>query len=147
MTGLFDRRFPAELGRMKELRRELRAALAEAHVTLSSGERVLLVVDEIVSNAIEHGRSYRRSQEPIRVVITRAPDQTVTVVIEDVDVPAAVVAQLTRELTESADARPHALLERGRGLFLIHTYLADLVITAAGGGGMRVQGRLVQEVG
>ena len=141
MIALFDRRFPADLRLMAEVRRVLRTGLEQQGVPELFLERLVLVVDEVVSNSIEHGTDYRQTAEPIRVRVDRS-EEGLILVVDDVDVPPAVVASLASEFREQENVAPSALLERGRGMFLIGAYLEDLQVTDADGCGMRLQGRL-----
>ncbi len=141
MIALFDRRFPADLRLMAEVRRVLRTGLEQQGVPELFLERLVLVVDEVVSNSIEHGTDYRQTADPIRVRVDRS-EEGLILVVDDVDVPRAVVESLASEFREHDDAAPSVLLERGRGMFLIGTYLEDIQVTDADGCGMRLQGRL-----
>ena len=141
MIELFDRRFPADLRHMAEVRRVLRAALELKGVPELFLERLVLVVDEVVSNSIEHGTDYRQTTEPIRVRVDRS-EEGLILLVDDVDVPRSVVESLASEFSEQEGVAPSVLLERGRGMFLIGTYLEDLQVTDADGCGMRLQGRL-----
>jgi len=139
---LFDHWFPADMSRMSDIRQFLRQGLETRGVPELFLERLLLVVDEVVSNAIEHGLEYRASAEPIRVCVARSRDG-LHLTVEDMDVPADLVRALAREFDARNDSSaPAAPLERGRGMFLITTFLEELSVTAAEGGGMRVSGRL-----
>ena len=140
MTSLFDRFFAADLRLMASLRSDLRDGLGQAGVPDAMLERLILVVDEVVSNSIEHGAEYRRSDLPIRVMV-RKEEAGLQLVIDDIDVPRATMASLLAGY-ESSDTPPGLLLERGRGLFLINTFLEDLKILRVEGGGMRLQGML-----
>ena len=83
-------RLPAKIAHLRVLRRSLRQGLQDMGVAELPLDRLLLVVDEVVSNAIEHGQIYRRSAEPILVQVHRQ-DRGLLLSIEDADVPAAVV--------------------------------------------------------
>lgn len=141
MTEFFDERFPADLSRMGELRHLLRERLEGGGVDGALVERMILVVDEVVSNSIEHGLEYRRSSHPIRVGVERL-ECGLMLRIDDVDVPTDLVVNLARVFDDQLDAAPSAVVERGRGMFLITMFLEDLEILCAEGGGMRLQGRL-----
>jgi anti-sigma regulatory factor (Ser/Thr protein kinase) len=141
LTELFDRRFPADLSQMAELRRLLREGLVVRGVEEVHLERLILVVDEVVSNSIEHGTEYRQSSEPIRVRVTREREQ-LFVKVDDVDMPSELVVGLAQVFDEESSAAPSAMAERGRGMFLITMFLKDLEIVSVEGGGMCLQGRL-----
>ena len=141
MIELFDRRFPADLSRMEGLRGEIRAGMKQEGVPSVLSDNLILVVDEIVSNAIEHGVEYRSSQHPIRVQVSKSEDGLLLAVC-DTDVPRELVSDLAREFEQKDRSVSSSLMERGRGMFLIATLLAELRISHAEGGGMRLQGRL-----
>ena len=141
MTDHFDERFPADLSRMADLRRVLRAHLEGVGVDGAQVERMILVVDEVVSNSIEHGSEYRRSPDPIRVYVERV-ECDLLLQVDDADVPSDLVANLARVFDDQLGSAPSAVVERGRGMYLITMFLEDLEIVSAEGGGMRLQGRL-----
>ncbi len=143
MNSLFDQRFPADLSRMSELRATLREALELRGVSEDSLERLILVVDEVVANSIEHGEAYRRSSDPIRVEV-RQDEQGLEVEVEDNDVPQDLATTLSREFGAQSGILPSVDHERGRGMFLVTLFLKGLRVTPVEGGGMRLQGRLVE---
>ena len=125
--------------------RDLRKAVREGVETMGISERiceqVVLIVDELVSNAIEHGDSYRTGggELLIQVKLTRGG---LWMEFIDPDMPAPVVAQLRKAL-EGWDGTPPPLgNERGRGLFLISAYVDELIVQGAQGGGLHVRGRI-----
>ena len=141
MNDLFDQRFPADLSRMADLRSQLRERLERSAIEESQVDRMILVVDEIVSNSIEHGSDYRRSSDPIRVQVERM-GAGLLLKVDDLDAPDDLVVDLGRVLAEEPGPAPEAVMERGRGMFLITMFLDDLEVLTADDGGMRVQGRL-----
>lgn len=143
MIELFDERFPADLSRMAEVREIVRIGLAREGVPEEFLERLVLVVDEVVSNSIEHGAEYRQTEKPIRVCVGRTGDGLV-LSVDDVDMPPDMVADLAREFDEHGEEAPALRLERGRGMFLINMFLEDLHVSTVEGGGMRLQGRLLE---
>ncbi|MCB9870419.1 MAG: ATP-binding protein [Planctomycetes bacterium] len=140
MKELFDRRMPADLSGMRDLRAMLRRELGKHGVPELFMERLVLVVDEVVSNAIEHGVDYRCSETPIRVCVQQS-EAGLFLLVDDTDVPRRTVDELVAEFGQQGET-PAAALERGRGMFLVATFLVDLDIRWADGGGMRLQGRL-----
>jgi anti-sigma regulatory factor (Ser/Thr protein kinase) len=104
-------------------------------------DRLVLVVDEVVSNSIEHGADYRQSSEPIRVQVQSIQGE-LFLKIDDIDMPADKIAGLAQVFGEESEAAPSAMALRGRGMYLITSYLEDLEIVAVDGAGMRLQGRL-----
>jgi anti-sigma regulatory factor (Ser/Thr protein kinase) len=140
---VFEHRIPADLSLVGDLRRLLRHGLEQAGVSCGFIERLVLVVDEVVSNSIEHGAGYRKSAAPIRVVVRQRVDG-LQVEVDDLDVPVDLVTTLEAELHGQDGMPPSAVSERGRGMFLITMLLTDLRVVAVEGGGMRVQGRLLE---
>lgn len=145
MTPIFDAHYPADLARVGEIRAALRARLAASGVAEIHLERLVLVVDEVVSNAIEHGGTYRGSPEPIRVQVW-LDGAVLHLAVDDLDTPGDVRDALERDLGGAIPGQPDVTSERGRGLFLIHTFLADLEVSAVDGRGMRLTGRLAESV-
>jgi anti-sigma regulatory factor (Ser/Thr protein kinase) len=141
LTDLFDQYFAADLSRMAEMRRLLRESLEGEGVEESRLDRLVLVVDEVVSNSIEHGADYRQSSKPIRVQVQSIQGE-LFLKIDDIDMPADKIAGLAQVFGEESEAAPSAMALRGRGMYLITSYLEDLEIVAVDGAGMRLQGRL-----
>ena len=142
MSSELDFRFPAEPDHLRNLRQMLREGLAAMGVDEIVADRVLLVVDEIVSNAIEHGADYRQGEEPLRARVQLLGDQRVFLQFEDRDMPSEALAQLAREVQNTNGAAPTAELERGRGLFLVRELMVDLEVHEMIGGGMLLEGWL-----
>ena len=143
MIDLFDKRFAADLSRMAEMREVVRESLVREGVPAEFLERLVLVVDEVVSNSIEHGTDYRQTEKPIRVCVGRTEDGLV-LSVDDVDMPPDMVADLAREFGSQPGEAPALNLERGRGMFLISMFLEDLQVSSVDGGGMRLRGRLLE---
>lgn len=141
MIKLFEQRFPADLSRMADLRARVREALEAQGLSETTLERLILVVDEVVSNSIEHGGAYRTTVDPIRVSVHQN-STSLLLEVDDVDVPRDLVIDLAKVFGDDGDETPSAMAERGRGMFLITMFLEDLEIVVAEGGGMRLQGRL-----
>jgi anti-sigma regulatory factor (Ser/Thr protein kinase) len=137
-------RFPPDHGHLRTLRKEVRTGLQGSGVSRARIDMVLLVLDEIVSNSIEHAREYRSTGE-LRVRI-EARAQGVLVEFEDPDVPETTVADLARVCRGRRDAVPAAHNERGRGLFLLADSVEDLVIAPAPGGGLSLRGRVAKDL-
>ncbi len=142
MSNELDFRFPAEPDHLRNLRQMLREGLAAMGVAEAVTDRVLLVVDEIVSNAIEHGVDYRHGEKPLRARVQLLDDRRVFLQFEDRDMPPETLAQLAREVQNTNGAPPIAELERGRGLFLVRELLVDLRVHEMSGGGMLLEGWL-----
>ncbi len=124
----------------------LREHLERLGVDEAQVDRMVLVVDEVVSNAIEHGSVYRRSPNPIRVCVERF-EAFLLLKVDDADVPSDLVTNLARVFDDQIESVPSAVVERGRGMFLITMFLEGLEILSAEGGGMRLQGRLDASAG
>lgn len=135
-----DFRFPAEPGHLRVFRRMLREGLAAMGIAEPATERVVLVMDEIVSNAIEHGADYRQGGEPLRARVTLVADR-LFLQFHDDDMPAEILAELSRQIL-NGNCAPVAGLERGRGLFLIREFLSELQVQELSGGGMLLEGFL-----
>jgi len=136
-----DYRFPAEPEHLRMFRNMLRDGLVEMGVLEDATERVLLVMDEIVSNAIEHGADYRRGEKPLRVRVQLVGGRRLFLQFHDEDMPTEILAELSREIVNGSHM-PVAELERGRGLFLIREFLSDLQVLELTGGGMLLEGFL-----
>ncbi len=132
-----------ELQNLRLMRRAVRDGLGERGVTAATTEMALLVLDEVVSNSIEHGIAYRTTFPPLVVrLVVDAADVLVDYV--DPEVPGAIVDGLAAALTASRGGDvPPPESERGRGLYLVATLLTDLTIEHASGGGLHLHGRLL----
>ena len=140
MNEPMEFRFPPEPEHLRSLRRHLRTKLDELGVHGDMADSVLLVLDEIVTNAIEHSDPYRDADGHLTVrLCTR--DAAVVFDFEDPDVPEPVVRELAAALSAGPGNRPPPDSERGRGLFLIAHHVDGLEITLRDGGGMRLHGR------
>jgi serine phosphatase RsbU (regulator of sigma subunit)/anti-sigma regulatory factor (Ser/Thr protein kinase) len=80
-TEAFERRFTADLGSLRPLRRELSAWLDDRGVTSTVREAVVLSVWEAAVNAVEHGSA--RPDDPVVVRLT-IEGRSLTAEIEDV---------------------------------------------------------------
>ncbi|MEO0480354.1 MAG: ATP-binding protein [Planctomycetota bacterium] len=130
----------AETGAVRVLRTRMRARLEAAQVAPSTADSVILAVDELVNNAIDHGGDYRENRDRLHVEVAIAGDR-VGLTFLDPSAPSDVVDELTEVFGASVDSVLPALeLERGRGLFLIATCLEDLKVSAAAGGGLMITG-------
>jgi anti-sigma regulatory factor (Ser/Thr protein kinase) len=138
-------RVEADVARVRFLRADIRAHLEQAGMAERDLDRLVLVVDEIVSNAIEHGAVYRRPDDVLELRLTVAADH-VAVAFHDPSVPARTVAELARMLERCQSGVPPLESERGRGLYLIGDGLEDIEAAVAEGGvGLRLTGRLELE--
>jgi anti-sigma regulatory factor (Ser/Thr protein kinase) len=139
-----DEWIAAEPEALRALRQRVRKALRRLQLPDQDADMVLLVLDELVSNAIEHGASYRRRPKPLHV---RLHAQGIDLVFEfdDLDMPAPQVAAMAKALGDGDVELPDFEDERGRGLFLIATAMQAIVVEdrSAQGDGMRLTGRFV----
>ena len=142
MNNELDFRFPAEPDQLRVLRRLLRKGLAAMGVSEAATDRVLLVVDEVVSNAIEHGAHYRQGEKPLRARVLLGEDRRLFLQFQDEDMPSEIFAEVSRQILNVNGLAPLAELERGRGLFLVRELLSDLQVQELSGGGMLLQGFL-----
>ena len=140
-----DFRIEPDVSRLRSLRAAIREQLAAAGVADSDVDRLVLVVDEIVSNAIEHGSAYRNDEDVLGIRI-RVADAHVDLVFHDPSVPQQTVAEMVAMLQRCQRGEmPPLDSERGRGLFLIRDGLDEIAVdTGAGGRGLELVGRLVR---
>ncbi|HLU40539.1 MAG TPA: ATP-binding protein [Planctomycetota bacterium] len=142
MSLPLDERFPAEPAALRALRTRVRGALQGLALPGHDAETVLLVVDELVSNAIEHGSAYRSGGTPLRVRLEAAGDDLL-LEFADADMPSDQIAAMARAFAATDLELPDLEDERGRGMFLILTALHGIRIEdrSASGGGMLLVGR------
>ena len=136
--------FPPEGAALREVRAKVREMTAALGAAPEIQDRVALVVDELVNNAIEHGASYREAGTDLSVSI-RVEDDCLAIDFFDLEMPTAEVAELAEGLRASAAGMPALESERGRGLFLLSVYLEDLAAGPAEQGGLRLSGRLQRQ--
>jgi anti-sigma regulatory factor (Ser/Thr protein kinase) len=126
--------------RVRDLRRDVRSKLGPLGFEPEFITHVLLVLDEIVSNAIEHGSGYRAGDAPL-VVTLRRSRRDLVLDFEDPAVPEDLVRQL-RDAFACRDATcPPPESERGRGIYLVLGALRDVDVTQAPRGGLHLHGR------
>jgi anti-sigma regulatory factor (Ser/Thr protein kinase) len=140
LTEPLEFRFPPELEHLRCLRRHLRTKLDELGVSADAADNVLLVVDEVVTNAIEHSDPYRVANGHLTVKLSTSGND-ILLDFEDPDVPETVVRQLAAMLSNGPGNRPPPEFERGRGLFLIAHHVDRLEISLRPKGGMHLHGR------
>lgn len=136
-----DRRFsfaPTQQA-LRRLRAEVRAAAAGLGAPTAVCERVTLVVDELVNNAIEHGARYRRLGLDLAVRVGSAAGR-LSVEFVDPEMPEANVRELAVALADAGSGMPSLDSERGRGLFLLSIFLEELHAEVHAGGGLRLRG-------
>lgn len=137
----FDLEVLPHVGQVRFLRADLREHLEAVGVAEIDVDRLVLVVDELVNNAIEHGASHRQVSDvlSLHVVVEEAELRLEFV---DPSAPPGLVDQIDAMLRACAHGRPPLDSERGRGLFLIADGLDELrVVAGEGGSGLRLIGR------
>ena len=139
MTEPLEIEFPPDPGFARTLRGSLRASLSGMGVSEDRLDFVLLVVDEIVNNAIEHSAAYRADGKLLLRMTAKGRD--VWLNFEDPDVPGEVITELSQVLSGPADDVPPLDSERGRGLFLIAMNVEELEVDQRPQGGMVLRGR------
>jgi anti-sigma regulatory factor (Ser/Thr protein kinase) len=140
----FDEWLAAEPDALRSLRRRVRTTLRTQGLGPNDIDTVLLVVDELVTNAIEHGTAYRQRAKPLHARLQTDGDDLV-LEFEDRDMPPPQIALLAKALADGDIELPDLEDERGRGLFLVLTSMQSIVVEdrTAQAEGMRLQGRFV----
>jgi len=128
-------RFPPDVEHLRTLRSHLRHKLRLLGVPKDRAETVILVLDEIVTNSIEHAHGYRNSSSCLTLQM-RTTGHDLQLDFEDPDVPATVVQKLASALASWGGSRPPLDSERGRGLYLIARNVDRLEIDERPGGGL-----------
>lgn len=141
MTSSGPFRFPPEARQVRLVRQHVRERAGLMGAAESVCDAVTLIVDELVNNAIEHGASYRRAQDPLSIALGLESGQ-LTIEFLDPEMPETAVRELANALKAAADGTPSLDSERGRGLFLISVYMEEVRIEVAASGGLRLLGRL-----
>lgn len=131
--------FPPRPGVLKQLRVRVRALATQMGVDEEGADRLALVVDELVNNAIEHGAGYRQQDLDLAIEL-HAFTEKMELTFFDREMPPESVQELARALSASATGMPTLDSERGRGLFLMSIYLEDLRVDVAPDGGLRLVG-------
>lgn len=139
-----DRRltFPPRSGVLRQLRVRVRDLAVQLGASRDVGDKLALVVDELVNNAVEHGAAYRRQGLDLALELRVVADRT-EIEFFDREMPADFVRELARALAASAGGMPSLDSERGRGLFLMSVYLDEVRVEVAQGGGLRLIGSLL----
>jgi anti-sigma regulatory factor (Ser/Thr protein kinase) len=141
MNDGIELRFPPDPAYLRLLRQSVREHMERHNVAEGPTDRMVLIVDEMVSNSIEHGVTYRSTKRDL-VVHLEFHGQDLHLSFVDPEVPRGVIDDLTRLLAACRGNLPPLESERGRGLFLIDDGLDDLALEGAPGGGMRMRGTL-----
>jgi anti-sigma regulatory factor (Ser/Thr protein kinase) len=126
---------------LKRLRVQVRGLAARLGADPRACDRLALVVDEMVNNAIEHGATYRRKGLHLSIELDKSNDR-ISIQFTDPEMPASWIRELARNLATSAGGMPTLDSERGRGLFLMSVYLEDVRAEEACGGGLLLSGMM-----
>lgn len=131
-----------DLSAIGDARNVVRRYLDEQAVARRVIDDLLLVVDELLSNSIEHGAAYRRAGTALELRFESARED-LRMTFVDRDCPAAEVVRIAERASEPPNVLPAVDLERGRGFFLIASGLDEYSIRAldAGtGAGLVIEG-------
>lgn len=144
MSLPFVEAFAADPQSLRGLRKRVRTELRALRMQPHDAEIVLLVLDELVSNAIEHGGAYRTRGKRLQTGLF-ADGADLVLEFVDQDMPAPEIAALARTLAAADIDIPDIEDERGRGLFLVLTSLQAIEVEdrSAGVGGLLLRGRFV----
>lgn len=112
-SSVFERRWDQEPPSLHDVRAELDALLAESTIRPDRHEDIVLAVDELVTNALEHGAS-----GPIRVRYVLAPE-SISITVSNAVIGTPVAAPERWRYPESSSPR-------GRGLPIVAS-LGDAV--------------------
>ena len=126
---VFERRLPADLRTLAEVRHDLRRWLADQGLDARVADDVVLATSEALANAAEHG-SGRRASEQVHLHARLE---------QDADSGDEVVVRVTdggrwRPPTDSA--------ERGRGLLIARALVDDVVVESGDGTSVQLRRRL-----
>ena len=144
MSAPFAEQFAAEPQALRALRRRVRTALRGWRLPSHDVETVLLVLDELVSNAIEHGAVYRKLGKPLHVGMQLDGEDLALEFVDD-DMPQAEIQAMAKAFDTGDIELPDFEDERGRGLFLVLTSMQAIEVEdrTEKAGGMRLRGRFL----
>lgn len=123
---------------VRVLRATIRDQLEAWNIDAGAANRIVLVVDEIASNSIDHSAEYRVQPPHFRLGLV---ETDVEFTFVDPDMPESLVVELARRFAELT-APPALDDERGRGLFLIRQSLEDVRFVWTQSVGLTLSGRL-----
>ncbi len=105
----------------RDLRRQVRQRLEPIGLRGADLDRLVLVLDELVGNAVEHGSVYRSQGDVLSVRVLVARSGGVDVEFHDPAAPEDVTDDIRRQIAhhDNGKKQPPVHNERGRGLFLI----------------------------
>lgn len=143
--SVLEFRVEADVARVRFLRADVRERLEEIGLDARDVDRLVLVVDEIVSNSVEHAQAWRGADDVLELRLTVGVDR-VGIEFQDPAVPPDRVAEIVRLLERCKSGLPPLDSERGRGLFLIDDGLEDVRVGVADSGvGLRLTGQMQRE--
>ncbi len=138
----FELEFPARRQTLGLVRGAVRSRLEWLGADEDLVDSVVLVIDELVNNAIDHGGDYRAGDARLRLAIALERDE-VRLLFEDPEVPGDIVREIEGRLSASRNGTPPPVdSPRGRGLFLIAAAIEDLQVAVSNTGGLRLTGRI-----
>jgi len=140
MSGL-EMKFPPDGSVLRQVRAKVRTLASSLGAEQGVCDNLALVVDELVNNAIEHGATYRKSGDELKVCID-SKGERLEIEFFDPAMPGDQVQDLAEALAETSSGMPSLDSERGRGLFLLSVYLEGLLVEMAPNGGLRLVGSI-----
>jgi anti-sigma regulatory factor (Ser/Thr protein kinase) len=138
MTVVRDFSIEPDRSRQHLLRDALRQQLARWNIGDDAANRILLVIDEMVGNSIDHGVIYRHTARDLelRLSLNR---HDLRIEFVDPDTPKVIVRELDQRMAKATQPPPIDA-ERGRGLFLIRRGLDEVAFEWRAGSGMTISG-------
>ena len=134
-TGEVELEVPGDLIYLRPVRafiRELTQNMGFSHERVNSIE---LAVDEIFSNAVEHGSASSRSQIVIRCLVT---EEMVRVVVSDTGHGEGSDAGWLGAWSDAVEEEARPGTERGHGLLLAHNLTDEMKMDLNSAGGVDV---------
>ncbi len=122
------------------LRSSVRDQLEAWDVDIRATSKIVLVVDEMVGNSIDHGGGYRGASTELMVAVA-VIGTDVEVSFVDPDAPESLVSELREQLANATEPPPLDA-ERGRGLYLIGSTLEDVLFAWEQDRGMTISGKM-----
>ncbi len=142
MSEPLEFRFPPDPSHLRILRKAVRDGVLELGVIERSVDLLVLAMDEIVSNSIEHGEADREGDNMLCVRV-ELQGGDLRFDFFDPGVPDETVEKMSTWLANSQNGLPDLESERGRGFFLMSSSLDEILIQPAEEGGMHMLGRMI----
>jgi anti-sigma regulatory factor (Ser/Thr protein kinase) len=130
--GVVSLSFSANLRYVRPIRHFVSALCALAKYSEDETESIALVTTEIINNSIEHGS--RGPDDEIDVTMTVTPDLFRFEVVDPGKGGDAFAQAAVRRATQMPDLEE----PRGRGLFLIRSYMDEMTVSWDPKGGTRL---------